>query len=91
MRSGKRYRGNDNYSETDKFEQLKNMLETWKTEQNIIFYKLISEVSELKQQSVAIWNTNLEIEESEDNTCTTWFRQKTFYMYQSYDLRGSFV
>lgn len=64
MRPGKRFRGDDAYSEDDKFEELKNMLACWKTEQDKLLNKLVSEVAELKQQNIAIQKTNLEIEKS---------------------------
>ncbi|KAF9798011.1 hypothetical protein SFRURICE_007530 [Spodoptera frugiperda] len=57
MRPGKRFRGDDAYSEDDKFEELKN-------NDNSSHHTLVSEVAELKQQNIAIQKTNLEIEKS---------------------------
>lgn len=50
--SNKRFRGDDSWTEPDKFVDLKNMLLSWKSDQDIILNKLVTEVSELKQQLI---------------------------------------
>lgn len=46
------------------FEQLKTMLETWKSDQEAILKKLVRDVGELKAQNQQIKESNLEIEKS---------------------------
>ncbi|XP_063897730.1 uncharacterized protein LOC135118788 [Helicoverpa armigera] len=62
--SNKRFRGDDSWTEPDKFIDLKNMLLSWKSDQDIILNKLVAEVSELKQQGLSIQKTNTEIEKT---------------------------
>lgn len=60
----KRMRGEGRYPESDKFEELKEMLQSWKAQQDIILNKLVEEISEVKQQNLAIKKSNDEIEKS---------------------------
>lgn len=62
--SNKRFRGDGNCTETDKFEDLKSMLQSWKKDQDAVLNKIVAEVSELKQQNLNIQKSYVEIEKS---------------------------
>nr|XP_049697166.1 uncharacterized protein LOC126054699 [Helicoverpa armigera] len=64
VRPGKRFRGDESFSEVDKFEELKNLLQTWKADQDVMLSKLVAEVSELKKQNLSIQKSNSELEKS---------------------------
>nr|XP_049696601.1 uncharacterized protein LOC110382412 [Helicoverpa armigera] len=63
-RPGKRFRGDESFCEVDKFEELKNLLQTWKADQDVMLSKLVAEVSELKKQNLSIQKSNSELEKS---------------------------
>lgn len=62
--SKKRFRGDDDCTETDRFEELKNMLQSWKNDQDVVLNKIVAEVSELKKQNLNIQKSYSEIEKS---------------------------
>ncbi|PZC81038.1 hypothetical protein B5X24_HaOG213560 [Helicoverpa armigera] len=81
-RPGKRFRGEESFDkfeepESDKFEELKNVLLSWKADQDIILNKLVAEVAELKLQNTSIQKSNLEIEKSISFINTSYEEMKT--------------
>uniref|UniRef100_A0A2H1X1G7 SFRICE_036806 n=1 Tax=Spodoptera frugiperda TaxID=7108 RepID=A0A2H1X1G7_SPOFR len=62
--SNKRFRGDDDCTDIDRFEDLKNMLQSWKEDQDVVLKKIVAEVSELKQQNLNIQKSYSEIEHS---------------------------
>lgn len=62
--SNKRFRGDEDCAQTDQFEDLKNMLQSWKNDQDVVLNKIVAEVSELKLQNLSIQKSYSEIEKS---------------------------
>ncbi|XP_022822007.1 uncharacterized protein LOC111353279 [Spodoptera litura] len=76
-KSSKRLRGDDSYTTPDRIGELRELLESWKADQDIVLGKLVAQVTELKQQNLSIQRTNLELERSVQFLSSSFENMKT--------------
>ncbi|XP_047033214.1 uncharacterized protein LOC124639790 [Helicoverpa zea] len=62
--NNKRFKCDDDCVETDTFEDLKNLLQSWKKDQDAMLNKIVADVAELKKQNLSIQRSYSEIEKS---------------------------
>lgn len=62
--SNKRFRGDDSFVAQDRFEELRSMLLSFKSDQDKILNKLVAEIADLKQQNLEILKSHREFDKT---------------------------